>query len=471
MSRTILHTITLKKDFMDLENLLVVSAISKNTSAANATALGHGRSRQIQKGQLNLLDIIDLDGKIQFLKINPKHIYETNLSSAINALGIKENLKFLCDSCDIRYRDIALKMSGMLALAAEKMCRAYLSGTPIIIRYHNDGDGMSCAIALYRAFMHINGLGMCDGRAVTWIMSKEISYSKDALELDLSIARSYLSIEKPMLIMADMGTNLDSNDSIKKLSGQFDILWLDHHSKPAGFDSASSIYINPLDFNGTSSMSAGLICSMLANAVGTDANDIAQASLISDFSMYADSSNKRAHMIATVVDYLSAKLDNPNARPMAADGIIRDENKLIMIYNEVSEMFEKAIEIGSKIARKYAGMNNCSIYVVDFGKIAPELYGYPLPGRFTSRLHNIREQKNNGSTITVVYYKSYISIRVSRDISKATDLLGIIDRIRDASDGRFSGGGHMEAASIKAGDSGMDEALSLLLGYLGAAKL
>ena len=104
--------------------------------------------------------------------------------------------------------------------------------------------------------------------------------------------------------------------------------------------------------------------------------------------------------------------------------------------------------------------------MLDFSHIAKLGYSYPLPGRYSSKLQAHMEALNNGSTITVIHYGNYISIRESRDISKKIRLLEIIERMKESGD-VLSGGGHSEAASIRIGEKGTQEVMKALLTEFG----
>ena len=80
------------------------------------------------------------------------------------------------------------------------------------------------------------------------------------------------------------------------------------------------------------------------------------------------------------------------------------------------------------------------------------------------------ETLNNGKTITVIHYGSYISIRESRDISKKIKLLEIIEKLKESGDA-LSGGGHSEAASIKIGEKGTIEVMKVLLAEFGVKSV
>ncbi|HIH49846.1 TPA: hypothetical protein HA291_00090, partial [Candidatus Micrarchaeota archaeon] len=88
-------------------------------------------------------------------------------------------------------------------------------------------------------------------------------------------------------------------------------------------------------------------------------------------------------------------------------------------------------------------------------------------GRYSSKLQNHLETENNGNTITIVHYGNYISMRISKDLSGSVNLLEIIERLKVATNGELSGGGHQQAASIKTTSEHMNDTMRMLLVELG----
>jgi RecJ-like exonuclease len=371
---------------------------------------------------------------------------------------------------DHNCHEVISKMLPELAAAAGKIVNAFISGAPIVVRYHNDGDGAAGAISLQRAVSKIAELGMRGERQVSWQMNRSVFYTLDSFYLDKMVFESYKSAERPLLVICDFGTAEESRAALSSALIICDIVWIDHHVIPKTFDPCSyGTYINPFNSGGDSKLSAGFVASLLAQMLGADAETLGEAALISDYSAYADHHNREAEKIALVLDYLTSEQGANERKPGQMDCLISDRAEFERTYFAAKSALDEAVASGIRIMKRCKSATGANIGIIKFSDTG--IKGYPLPGRYSSRVQHVLEAQNNGNTITIVYYGNYISIRLSGDIKDRTDILGIISRMSSDATLPVSGGGHREAASIKISGNraDADKALSVLLGLLGAA--
>jgi RecJ-like exonuclease len=360
------------------------------------------------------------------------------------------------------YARPAKPMANDIAKAAAVVLKSFISGAPMVVRFHGDGDGVAGAIALYRALNGVVESGICMERQVSWQVNKDVVYSKEAFYNDKLLFASYKSVERPLLVIIDFGTHIDSNDSIAMAEKTCEVVWIDHHTLPEGFDPGKrSIYINPFNFGSDSRLSAGLVASLMAQTIGAECRDLMEAALVSDHSACADYTNPQARKGALVVDYLITRRDSDSSSLRKIDSIMGDRSKLEEAYSKVGGMLEEAIAIGTQVMKKYRTSEGVSVYVIDFRKVKQG--DYPPSGRFCSEMQYSLENSTGKPAITAVYYTNYISIRVSKSISDKVGLIGIIGSLTEETSGAISGGGHREAASIKAGSYSITEALNMFL--------
>ena len=102
---------------------------------------------------------------------------------------------------------------------------------PILVRFHNDVDGLSGAYALHNALLQTRKRGgTVDYEPnVTWRMHGGVTYNREDATTDIMTCNNFESAEKPLLIILDFGTSLDSNPGIELIRERFDVIWLDHH--------------------------------------------------------------------------------------------------------------------------------------------------------------------------------------------------------------------------------------------------
>jgi RecJ-like exonuclease len=294
-----------------------------------------------------------------------------------------------------------------------------------------------------------------------------VVYGREAFYSDRLLFASFRSAEKPLLVMIDFGTHIDSNDAVGMAEKSCDIVWVDHHTLPEGFDPGKgSLYINSFNYGSDSRLSAGLTASMVAEIIGADCTDLMEAALISDHSACADYGNARAREEALVIDYMITRRESDSSSLRKIEAVVGDRHRLEEAYGKIGGMLDEAIGLGEKVARKYVTADGVDVYVVDFRKVKDG--EYPPPGRFASEVQYHIEALTRRPAITAVYYGSYISVRVSKAISARVGLIGIIERIKGDTLGEVGGGGHMEAASLKAGSYDIQNVLRMLLDNLGA---
>lgn len=389
------------------------------------------------------------------------------MSALVKGAYLRRRAKTVIGGYRPAYGKPVAPMASMIAKAAGIAMRAYISGAPIIVRFHGDGDGAAGAISLYRAFGTLVAAGVATSRQVSWQLNRDVVYTKEAFYSDRLLFASYRSVERPLLILIDFGTHIDSNEAIRMAEKMCEVVWIDHHTLPEGFEPGSKcVYINPFMHGSDSRLTAGLVASIMAETIGAECKDVMEAALISDHSACADYDNKNAKMMGLVVDYLITRRDSDSSSLRRINDIITDGHKLEELYHDVGGMMHDAIITGEKVMKQYRTSDGVGVFVIDFRKV--KAGDYPPSGRFCSEMQYYLEGKRGGPAITVTYYTSYISVRVSKTISEKVGLIGIIGKLSEDSSGQISGGGHKEAASIKAGGHTVSEVVKIFLDALGA---
>lgn len=417
--------------------------------------------------QLNLNDEVEVGETIRIIRTDTdKASYNNYLSGLMGKIDIEGNSAKI----DIGgYTSTPQAMIDKLKEAAISLLKGFISGAPIVVRYHNDGDGSSGAVALYRALSKIREMLFEDDRGVSWVMNRGIAYTTDSFYSDKTLFGSYESMERPIVVIMDFGTSPESTDAINASQGVCDIIWLDHHVPYDGFPRHMiSHYINTCDIGANSSFTAGLLACMFAQVIAdVSVEDLKGAALVSDYSAYANLEDKRAVRNAVILDYLTSKSDESESKPKHIDAILGNEQESEDVFRHAHGLLEEAISYGMKNISEYRNAEGIKVFVLDFSPIAKYRQEYPLPGRYSSKLQHRLESMHGSNTVTLVHYGSYISIRTCKDIAEKLDMLGIIERIKARSAGTVTGGGHMQAASIRTSREKIQETLKELLAELG----
>ncbi len=352
--------------------------------------------------------------------------------------------------------NITEKMWNGLSAAARLLLRKLLYSAPIIIRFHNDADGSGGGCSLYLSVSDFCSKTKSQPNTV-WLMHKKIAYGIYDAESDIAIANNYRSAEKPLLVIIDFGTTTDSNMGIEKVKDKFDVIWLDHHPIQEGFGGLNvGYYINPWNFGGDSNYTAGLLSSIMCRTFSSlNTNEYAQASLIGDYSNYANLSNQE---ISTILDFITSDASSiygnmkMNITPQEMVAVIEDRKRRREVLNYAQSRMEEAIDNGKKYVKRYSS-ESVGLYVLNFEKIRSEETKYPLPGRFASKLLDAIYGSGDKNAVLIVHAGPYISMRMSKEAGAKKDLLRIIDEIkREFAKSVDAGGGHALAAGMKIAD-------------------
>jgi Archaea-specific RecJ-like exonuclease, contains DnaJ-type Zn finger domain len=352
--------------------------------------------------------------------------------------------------------------------AASRIGRNIVSGAPISVHFHSDGDGSTGAIGLSRGFKAVAHKISSEHKAIKWDAVRGVAYTEESFYSDEMFFKSFLSVERPMAIMTDFGTTPESNASSGKLAGISDIIWIDHHPIDKGFERPPAYYINPWDHHGDSSLTAGFITCMLASSFGENLEEMMLVSLLSDHSSLAKA-DKDKEEIAAVLDAIN--IHNPDGLPTTPqymESVLSDKTKFSYVLSESREQMSAAISIGLKKGRTLKSSKGFLIFVLDFEKIAKMRFNYIKMGKYTSELHSAIE-KGQEPAVTVVYHKRYISARASHRVASTSILLDTVRKMSEDKEEVENGGGHNEAASMRLVGSDAEQVTKKFVSYLGGA--
>jgi RecJ-like exonuclease len=346
-----------------------------------------------------------------------------------------------------RLEDAMMLLSGKL-----------VSASPILVRFHNDVDGLSGAYALHNALLQVrkHGGAVDYEPNVTWRMHGGVSYNREDATTDIMTCNNFESAEKPLLIILDFGTSLDSNPGIELIKERFDIIWLDHHPIIEKFEGVKlRHYMSPWIAGGDSNYTAGFLTCMFARTLTDfDIKDLEEASFIGDYSEFMRPTPE-SRRIAVLMDLLTSDTrlvagSRGNLNPGEVREIFEDKKRsddlISYAENRVSEMLDTAINSVKEYRAKGA-----NIYVADFEDLrGDEESRYPLPGRFASKLLDRIEELNKIPCVLFLHFGYYISVRMSKKLNDKVALLKKLEEVKAYYSGYVeSTGGHSNAASIK----------------------
>ncbi len=356
---------------------------------------------------------------------------------------------------------ITERMWGSIIAASKTIVRKMLVSAPIIIRFHNDADGSGGAYSLHLSLKDLASKNRLAGNLV-WLMHKGVTYRRSDAQNDMLISNNYECIEKPLLILIDFGTSIESNEGIDELADRFDMVWLDHHPIQEGFRGVDlEDYINPWQHGGDSNYTAGLLTSVLCRSFSdVDTGIFRDASLIGDYSKYASGFGSD---ISALLDFITSDLQavygrsKSNVTPQEIEDVISSPSRSKELLDYANIKLEEAIDNGVKAVKRYE-CRNSNLCLLDFENVRSEDSKYPLPGRYASKLLGRLDEMGMKRTLLVVNIGAYLLMRVDRDLCNDFDMLGLIEEMKirypDSIEG---GGGHRCAGTIKLMDKAMSK--------------
>ena len=364
-------------------------------------------------------------------------------------------------------------MHAKLKRAAAKFAAALATGAPIVVRFHNDCDGASGAIGIQLAVSHVQKVLRMEEAAITFRMNRSVAYFEDSYYSDYAFTSAYESMEKPVLLITDFGTMTDSEPAMKAASGKCTIIWLDHHPVYKEFPAELvDFYVNTWNFRSDSDYTAGfLACVFARHLAPVDTTVLMEASLISDFSVHGKRDNQEYERMAAFLDYMTSRHStSENLTPKYLLSIISDKERYSETCERASTLMNEALDFGVKSVKHHKTKSGFSIFVLDYDTVVRS-EDFPLPGRYSSRLHDRLEKVNMARGVTLVHYGNYISVRSDRGIAKALDLHALMGDLKKETDYVHSFGGHGPALSVRVDRDHVEDVLSMLVTLLSSKQV
>jgi len=372
---------------------------------------------------------------------------------------------------------VTAKMKQRLDESASLFLKKLILGAPIIVRFHNDADGLTGAYGLYLSIINLaDKISAAGLPKIFWKMQRGVAYSNSDAKEDILTVGNYDSNEKPLLLITDFGTTEESLMGAQTAGEKFDIIWLDHHPPVEELTKLVELYTNPWNFEGNSNYTAGfLACEFGRRFADIDLSLIQSASLIGDYSGYAEDDEK-GRELALLLDMLTSDKKiaiasgSNDITPSEIDQILNDEKRRNELTKYAKARIEEAIDSGIESIKQYR-TSDSNIYLLDFENVRKDaMTKYPLPGRYASKLLERIEKMSDKPPILLLHFGHFISIRVSAPLVEKTNILKTIGELKLGYSYIEGAGGHNSAASIKLrNDQNKKELINALLRSLGCS--
>jgi RecJ-like exonuclease len=376
--------------------------------------------------------------------------------------------KFLADG-------LMEKLRGRVELAARKLSAARKLGRFILLKFHNDADGVAGALALIKVL----------GNVQSHQQNSALYRVADAMR-DVNVIRYERS---PLVVIVDCGSGEDSREGLQILkAGGAEIMLIDHHPPEKGVEGLCSTFLSPWavsEEEEASTYPAGYLCCEVARACGKDLADApllgekrergADGKLgLEELAKIACAGDKSGIMPlsdadrekALVIDYMATYAEFGNRLEFYEHAMGEKELYSSILFQARERMERVKEEVGKMMKKRIEGP--VAVYTVDFDKMSSR--EFPGKGKLTTRAFEL--VMHEGPVVVLGVWEGGISFRLNEDaVLRGMNASAVIEAVK-AKMGSFieSGGGHGRAASLRIKRGYTKEVLEEVVNQLQASQ-
>ncbi len=367
-----------------------------------------------------------------FLKINvaslqkADEIYPRILQKIENSVETKD-IPFLASGKTME------KLGEKIHACARKLLTAKKTGRFCLLRFHNDADGISGALAL------------------TKIIDAYTSQQNSATYSVFDAMRDINTLQgekNPLAIILDFGCGEESQEGLEllKASGA-EVMVIDHHPNTGNAEGNTDVFLNPWavnDSEGASAYTAGYLAVEIARVCGeSGAESLAPVACAGDKSTIIEISEKDVEK-ALVMDYMATYAGFKNKLDFYRNALENQElySSVLIQAREALEKITEDVKAGMK--KRLDGP--VSVYTIDTERVKSR--EFPGKGKITTRCFELVGEQ---PAVVLGFWNRGLSFRINDGAVQG----GIMaDRMiellkKEMGDFVFGGGGHARAASMR----------------------
>jgi len=359
------------------------------------------------------------------------------------------------------------KMKALFLKIAKRIRKAVLDNQPILIRHHNDSDGINAGIAIEQACRKLmQKIGINPDYNLFRSPSKAPFYDTGDVFRDMIMAKrltNNFNQKKPLILVLDNGSTPEDVFSFKflKQSG-FECIVIDHHNPVVIKDGKTSVcaylsmHLNPYLFGLDSQTSAGMLCYEIARFVNEEFENPAMPAVaaisdrctIKETEEYIAKSGMKIEDLkkfGIAIDFLAYNLHFDPGKGMVEE-LYSNFNLVALINELVSKSVEKQLQSTLPYLRTME-INGTVFSYIDLEKYTLR-FTYPTPGKVIGMIHDtVAEGRENKAVLTIGYLSDMIIIRANKPV---LPVQRIIEKLqKEMPQANVDGGGHEQAGTIK----------------------
>ena len=428
------------------------------------------------------------------IKLSPEQTAKLHalIDEALNKRAEPSHVDFLVKS------DVLNRLKPKMREAAQKIRRAILDGRTILLRHHNDADGICAGVAMEKALIplieKVNPSNDAQYYYFKRSPSKAPFYELEDVVKDLSFAledQERHGQKLPLIVLLDNGST--EEDIVALMQAKIydiEVVVIDHHSPgelltvderdgeivgaTVAVDEYVDTHVNPYLVGGDSQLTAGALASEVAHIINPDVKDLikhlpAVAALgdhaeCGEVYQYLELAGEKGftkeHLaqIAECVDFEAYFLRFMNGRGimdtiLGVDNLDKHEKMVDALYKEYLKRVDTQLKAALPNIQRTQFENGIYFNIIDVEKYAHK-FTFPAPGKTCGFVHDslIKELGEDKPIVTLGHGPDFGVFRATDAVNEefgfnVNDIVSALaERIPSAG---IDGGGHECAGSIK----------------------
>ena len=407
---------------------------------------------------------------------------EKLIDKALDERAMPEEVDFLVES------PILEKLKPKMMEAAKTIRRAILDGRTVLLRHHNDADGICSGVAMEKAVVPLLKETNPDNDAEYHYFKRSPSkapfYELEDVVKDLSFALEDLERhgqKLPLIVLLDNGST--EEDLVALMQAKIydiEVVVIDHHSPGEVIDGKVIIdeyvdtHVNPYLVGGDSQITAGALATEVAHMINPECTDLikhlpgiaaigdhAESSEADQYIKLAETKGytpERLKQIAECIDFESYYLKFMNGRGimdtiLGVDNIDKHPKMIDALYKEYKKRVDTQLKAAIPNVKSEQLDNGIYFNILDVEKYAHK-FTFPAPGKTCGFVHDNIVQKlgEDKPILTLSHGPDFGVIRATDAVNQqygfsVNDIIPIIaEKVPQAG---LDGGGHECAGSLK----------------------
>ncbi|WP_405293727.1 OB-fold nucleic acid binding domain-containing protein [Methanobrevibacter sp.] len=440
----------------------------------------HGGKTQIESSSMAKLDEEDT-----------RYLHKL-IDDALNKKAKPQDVDFLVKS------DVLNRLKPKMYEAAQKIRRAILDGRTILLRHHNDADGIVSGVAMEKAIVPLIQKENPSNDAEYYYFKRSPSkapfYELEDVVKDLSFAledQQRHGQKLPLIVLLDNGST--EEDIVALMQAKIydiEVVVIDHHSPgdlitkdvrdgeiygaTVAVDEYVDTHVNPYLVGGDSQLTAGCLATEVAHIINPEVEDLIKhlpaiaalgdraecGEVYQYLKLAAQKGYSKEHLakVAECVDFEAYFLRFMNGRGimdtiLAVDNIDKHKKMIEALYKEYQKRIDTQLKAALPNIKQTQLENGIYFNLLDVEKFAHK-FTFPAPGKTCGFVHDhvIKQLGEDKPIVTLGHGPDFGVFRATDAVNEqygfnVNEIVSeMIEKVPQAG---VDGGGHECAGSIK----------------------